>query len=324
MRTVLIYLIILLVHPVTIFAQKDSRKGKYTREVECVSENDFIFFEDYYYTAGQDLFYRQLASPGSRLFHLLAGPGKDSAKIIFQYRYGMKIFTPFDIETNNIQGMDRPYAGWNFGSVGLSSFRQSHRGNHVELETGVVGKVSGMEQLQLWIHKIINYEPPAGWDYQIRREWVVNFYYSHFESWTLADAADIVSQSSVQAGTGGNRMSQDLTIRVIQFNPINNSAFTQTRLSWDSPSGHNKNEIFIFAGAGLDYVISSIFIEGSLFKQNQSVFSVPAIPWVFRRNIGIMYSNLHLSCSATFNHLTKEVPRGTVHDYASIRLAVRF
>ncbi len=324
MRGVVIFLTAGLFYPAVILAQEDARRGAFTHEAECVAENDFIFFEDYYYTAGLDLFYRKLISPDSKLFNLVAGANKDSTKAIVQYRYGLKMFTPFNIETHATQELDRPYAGWNFASVGLSTFRRPDRGNRVELETGLVGRASGMEQLQLWVHKITTYDPPEGWDNQIRNEWIVNGYYTHFENRVLTGRADIVSQSFVQAGTGGNKLSQDVTLRLLRFNPINNSAFTQSRLSWDTKSKKGKEEIFIFAGAGIDYVISSVFIEGSLFKQNRSPFTVPAVPWVFRRNVGIMYSNPRFSCSAIFNHLTREVGRGTVHDYASFRLAVRF
>jgi lipid A 3-O-deacylase len=309
---------------VTVLAQENSRNGGYSREVEGVADNDYFFYEDYYYTAGIDFFYRRLLRPESGLYNRLAGHKKDTAKVILHFRYGLKIFNPFNIETNEVKDMDRPYAGWNFASTGISVFRQPRRGNRIEVETGVVGPASGMESLQLWVHKITTYDPPEGWENQIRNEWIVNVSYSHVENWKLADDADLVSQSSVQAGTGSNKLSQDVTLRLIQFNPVNNSAFTQSRLSWEKPSRNERNELFIFAGGGVDYVISSVFIEGSLFRHHQSAFTVPAEPWVFRRSVGIMYSNHKVSCSATVYHLTKEVAQGRVHDIASLRLALRF
>jgi lipid A 3-O-deacylase len=322
LRTVFIFLGLTVIPLHVLFGQSESRHDGFTREIELVAENDIFFYEDYYYTAGQDISYRRLVRPSSWLFKSFTGKKKDSAKVIVQYHGGIKIFNPFDIDAATPAGMDRPYAGWTSGSAAVSTFRSPHAGNHYELETGVVGEISGMERLQLWVHKITNYDPPSGWPYQIHNEWVVNTYYSHMHEWVLSKGADIVSQSLVQAGTGGNKFSQDVTLRLIHFNPINNSAFTQSRLTWNS-SGNQKNEIFLFVGGGADVVATNIFIEGSLFKNNPSPFTVQAIPVVFRRTIGLMFSSRRISLSATIYHLWREVPNGRVHDYASLRLGVR-
>lgn len=305
----------MLISIASLFAQNASPVFK--QELEAVVDNDYFFFEDYYYTAGLDIYYRRLARPRS-FIHRLAG---DSAKVIVQYHYGIKIFNPFNIETPDVDELDRPYAGWNFGSAAFTSFRKPSRGNRFELETGIVGPSSGMENLQLWIHKITTYDPPLGWEHQIRNEWVVNGSVTHFEGLRVARGAEVVSQTFIQAGTGSNKISQDVTFRFLKFNTLNNSAYTQSRLG-GGPL--DEKEFFLFFGAGFDYVVSSIFIEGSLFKNNQSEFTVQAVPWVWRREAGIMYSTRRVSWSATYYHLSKEVPLGTVHDYASLRAAVRF
>lgn len=307
------------------FAQSDSsRHGGYTREIELVAENDYFFYEDYYYTAGQDIVYRRLVDPRAKLHKLFKG-NKDSAKVIVQYRAGVKIFNSFNIESPFLEDQDRPYAGWSYVQTGVTSFRRPRSGNFFAVETGIVGKKSGMENLQKWVHKVTGYDAPEGWGYQISNEWLVNLYYTRFQNWRLAEDADIVSQSSVQLGTGGNKFSQDVTLRLIDFNEISNSAFTQSRLSWDKASDKKRpDEIYIFVGFGVDYVISNVYTEGSLFKNPPSVFTVPAVPWVYRSTYGITYSNRKVSCSAIFYHLTKEVAAGKVHDYASLRLGIRF
>ncbi len=321
-KTLLVFFVFILFSGANAVAQVDTEKCRTGREVEMRVDNDFLFIEDYYYTAGQDLFFRKLANPRGRLFKMAGGNKGDSAKVILQYRYGIKIFTPTLIESSNTRYMDRPYAGWNFASVGVSSFPTATTGNHYEAEIGMVGKMSGMGQLQHWIHKMEAYEAPKGWGTQINNELVVNMYYSRFQNWKLAEEADVVSQSSVQAGTGGNKISQELTLRLVQFNPINNSAYTQSRLSWSSSD--KKEEAFIFAGFSVDYVVSNIFIEGSLFKQNQSIFTIPAERWVFNRRIGIMYSSRRVSWGITGYHLSKEIRKGTAHNYLGLNLAVRF
>ena len=85
-----------------------------------------------------------------------------------------------------------------------------------------------------------------------------------------------------------------------------------------------KQEFFLFAGTGINYVLSNIFIEGSLFPNNASPFTVQLEPWVIQNRFGVMFSKHDISWSITFFHLSNEVKAGGSHDYASAALAVRF
>ena len=304
-----------------------SRRPFYTREISLVSDNDYLSIEDYYYTAGQDILYRRLVQPNSGLHKFLKPRGgSDSSKIIVGYHYGVKIFTPYDIVQTNAAKFDRPYAGWNFGNITFSNFPSMRRSNQYQLEMGLVGPVSGMERLQRWIHELTHYTLPKGWQYQIPNELVVNVYYGRLQNWRLTNDLDIVSESAVQAGTGSNKVSQSLTMRLIQFNDIGNSVFTNSRLSWDSRSqGRGRQfEFFFFFGAGVQYVVSNIFIEGSLFSNSNSQFTAQHEPWVLTRKYGLMFSKHDISWSVTFHHLSKEVKVGESHNYASLALSVRF
>src|SRR5258708_26456030 len=158
---------------------------------------------------------------------------------------------------------------------------------------GLVGPVSGMENIQRWIHRLTHYTLPKGWGYQIQNELVANLYYARFQNWRLLEDFDLVSQSSVQAGTGSNKLTQDFTFRLIQFNDINNSVFANSRLSWDTrKQGVQRSfEFFFFGGVGISYVLSNIFIEGSLFHDNKSPFTSSIHPCLHQRKFGLMYSN---------------------------------
>ncbi len=304
-----------------------SRRPFYTREISLVSDNDYLSIEDYYYTAGQDLLYRRLVQPNSRLYSFLKPrEATDSSKVIVEYHYGVKIFTPYDIDQTNVTKLDRPYAGWNFGNITFSNFPSLRKSNQYQLEMGLVGPVSGMERLQRWIHELTHYTLPKGWQYQIPNELVVNVYYARLQNWKLTNDMDIVSESVAQAGTGSNKISQSLTMRLIQFNDIGNSVFTNSRLSWDSRSqGRGRQfEFFFFFGAGVQYVVSNIFIEGSLFSTSKSQFTAQHEPWVLTRKYGLMFSKHDISWSATFHHLSKEMKVGESHNYASLALSVRF
>lgn len=304
-----------------------SRSPFYSREISLVADNDILAFQDYYYTAGQDFLYRRLLRSDAT-FHRLFKPasGGDSSKVILQYRYGVKIFTPYDISASEARKLDRPYAGWNYGDVTFSNFPSSRSGNQYQVQVGLVGAASGMEELQKWIHGFTNFSLPKGWSNQIENEPIVNLAYSRFQNLRLGTDVDLVSQSSVQLGTGSNRISQELALRLMQFNPINNSAFTDSRLSWDTrPVGRKREiEFFIFAAAGVNYVLSNVFIEGSIFSTSRGPVNAKVEPWLFHSRIGFMVSKHDISWSLIFHELSNEVVGGRSHAYASMALAVRF
>ncbi len=308
-----------------VYAQ--SRKPFYSREVSATLDNDILFFEDYYYTAGQNFIYRRLLEPTSHAYRLFkTHTPVDSSKIIVEYNYGFKIFTPFDIHETNPKNMDRPYAGWNFGSISFSNFPSMRSSNQYQFEMGLVGPMSGMEELQKKLHQLTHYDQPKGWEYQIPNEVVANVSYARFQNWRLLEEVDIISQSSAQMGTGSNKISQEFTLRLAQFNDIGNSVYTNSRLSWDTRKKGLERpfEFFFFGGLGINYVMTNIFIEGSLFPGNKSPIPAKVQPWLFQNKYGLMYSKHDISWSITLYHLSNDMIGGASHAYAAFAFAVRF
>jgi lipid A 3-O-deacylase len=307
-------------------AQKKDRGPLYSREISMTVDNDIFFFIDYYYTAGQDIQYRRLADPQGWLSRLFARQDSDSSKTILNYHVGCKIFTPKNIDFADTKTMDRPYAGWTSGSVGIASFNRPGVGNTYDIEVGLVGRISGMGQFQRWVHRETAFEVPHGWNSEIRDEVVVNLYYNRYMEKLINPKFDLVTQSTLQAGTGGNRISQHASLRTGRFNRINNSVFSQTRLNWDTREQGKKRrrEFFLFVGVAADYVLSNIFIEGSLFPGHRSDFTVPLQPLVIQGNLGFMFSSHAFSWTSTYYYLTREAKHGQSHDYASLSMAVRF
>jgi hypothetical protein len=146
--------------------------------------------------------------------------------------------------------------------------------------------------------------------------------YRYERNFKIVKYFDLVSTSGVFVGTGSNKITQDISVRLINFNPLTESVFSNNRLAF---SGNpDKGEVFIFGGIGMDYVISNIFLEGSLFKNNQSFFTVDATPWVLRSNFGIMYARNRGSFALSVNNLAKEVAKGSGHSYVKLAFSLRF
>lgn len=302
------------------FAQTEPTRT-YANEITLAIDNDIFLFNDWYYTAGHEISYRRILDSQQYLAKLITQTNTPS-KVIVSFNLGTKIFTPKRTQFANPINMDRPYAGFDYGSVSISCLKGQSIVSSLEFELGLIGKASGLGKLQKWWHNQAGFEEPRGWDTQIANEVIFNINYRLQKSIKILEDIDLVSTSGVFVGTGSNKIVQDLTVRLIGFNPITESIFSNNRLAFGG--NQEKEEVFIFGGIGIDYVISNIFLEGSLFKNNQSFFTVDAKPWVFRRNFGIMYAKNRGSFALSVNNLAKEVAKGTSHSYVRLSFSLRF
>ncbi len=297
-------------------ASQPQDKRLLVHEISGNLDNDFLLVIDRYYTAGQDLTYRRVLN-GKRFFNY-----SDSTKTLFYFRYGNKMFTPTHIQYRDIRYMDRPYCGWSFINSGFTRFNTSRSAMQLELEVGVVGRMSGMEKLQKWWHQLIGFGLPRGWDSQIRNEVVINLNYQYLKGYHLDEGMDLISSTAIFAGTGNNKLSQEITIRMGELNPLAQSTFFNGRLG--STGWKRERESFAFFGLEFDYVLTNIFIEGSLFKSNPSPFTAPALPFVFKKKFGLMHADARNSYTLSFVFLSKELEMAKSHGYAVMAYAYRF
>jgi hypothetical protein len=301
-----------------------TRRQALSRQLNFGTDNDFLLITDRYYTFGMDIEFNSLVDPVARLYKRIAGDS-DSSKIVWNFHYGNKVFTPSNISTRQTSNMDRPYAGWNFLYAGITIYNKPRAGHDFGIETGLVGEVSGMGRFQQWWHRLIHIYPVNGWESQIANEAVVNLKYSYLANIPIAKRIDLVSITKATAGTGANNLGEEIILRFLKFNPINNSAFTQARVSWSKKTTSRLHrEAFFFLGLGGEYVVSNIFIEGSLFKSNRSEYTLEAKNLVLTRRAGFTYSTDILNYSLTWYHVGKEISNTRNSNYLSMAMAVRF
>jgi hypothetical protein len=242
--------------------------------------------------------------------------------VISSLKLGNKIFTPRKTKFVGTQNMDRPYAAYTYLDYSVSRLRKLSTITSIEVELGLVDRATGLGQVQQWWHKQVGYEAPRGWDSQISNELIFNMNYQFQKSIKISDDFDLVSNTGLFIGTGSNKISQDLTMRMIDFSPLTQSVFSNSLLGYDG--NRNIEEVFLFFGCGVDYVVSNIFLEGSLFKDNPSPFTVDENSWIFRRNFGIMYARKRGSFALSVVNMGKEMKEGTRHSYVSFSFSLRF
>lgn len=197
--------------------------------------------------------------------------------------FGQSMYTPADIVSPVPDPRDRPYAGWLYGSAGVTS-DTGYRLDNLQLTLGVVGPASGAEKTQKFVHSAIDYNYPRGWDYQLRDEPGIALTYerkwrSLYEFSPFGWGVDITPSIG---GSVGNVFTHLATGAVL-------------RIGYDLPSDYGPPLIrpnlpgsdffvpskdygwYVFFGAEGRAVARNIFLDGNTFEDGPSVDKLPFV-----------------------------------------------
>ncbi len=87
----------------------------------------------------------------------------------FGFQLGQSMFTSDDISDKNPPENERPYAGWLYTTMEVSSDTGVTL-DQFQITLGIVGKYSLAEQSQKTVHQIIDSPDPKGWHSQLKTE----------------------------------------------------------------------------------------------------------------------------------------------------------
>ena len=305
-------------------AQEVLKSHRRDREIRLTYDNDVLFISDQYYTSGANIAFSKIADTTKFISKKFSRP-KDNRTLI-EFNYGHKIFNSKKVTEKDPLLRDRPFAGWHYGGISVLNFPSSVSMNKYTVEFGLVGPSSGIGDFQKWWHSSGNIAMPEGWDEQIKDEFVVNLGYSRFQELDISKKADIVSEANITAGNGLTRLFEQLTLRLGKINSVNNSVFTNSRLSNVLPKigslDNSQEELFFFYGIRGEYVNHNIFIDGSRFN-NKSPLVRDSEDFLFTHTWGVMYSSYYSTFKVLFYRMSPEVVGGDIHRYVSFELGLR-
>ncbi|MEE8605255.1 MAG: lipid A deacylase LpxR family protein [Candidatus Aminicenantaceae bacterium] len=129
-------------------------------------ENDVFAGTDKYYTHGVKLTW---ISP-DRMSHQSDPLSRRAISVSF----GQNIYTPYDIEREDLIEDDRPYAGISYFTMALHRKRDKTM-DTFELLLGIVGPTSLAAEVQRFVHSLYRGTRPQGWHHQLKDEIVFNF-----------------------------------------------------------------------------------------------------------------------------------------------------
>ncbi len=245
-------------------------------------ENDADFETDIGYTHGGRfslLFFRE-DSTDSWLNIPFSAPQNSSNFISFTYANQM--YTPYDLDADNLITDDRPYAGYAYLEFGLHQATTSSLSS-LSLQVGVVGPSSGMEDLQIFFHDILDARHSAGWDYQLKDEFAFNLNYTH--KWYLevndyyGVESILVPYSGAELGNVSIKASAGALYRVGFNIPKDYGMSSLDEAGYSSISIKSKSVLapltswhtHLNLSVGTNLILRDIFLDGSSFEDSHSI-----------------------------------------------------
>jgi len=201
----------------------------------------------------------------------------DQGDVRVSYGIGQNMYTPSDITLADPPADDRPYAGWLYGSIGLTE-ETGTRLDQLQLQIGMVGPASLADKTQSWVHGIIGADKPQGWDHQINNEPGIVLTYER--SWRAFVSGDIWGFSFDATPHIGGALGNVFTYA---------NAGATLRLGWNLPDDYGPPRIepslpgsgffepqddfgfYFFAGLDGRAVARNIFLDGNTFQDSRSV-----------------------------------------------------
>ncbi len=247
------------------------------------------------------------------------------------FSIGQNIYTPRNIRISANQPNDRPWAGWLYGSIGLTTVTNDHL-DELEFTAGIVGPESLAEQSQKFIHKhIANSSSPKGWDNQLELEpGLILSAQRRWPAWYTKNIADFrlriepsinLSLGNVYtyAGTGATVTFGPFKNRLQDTPPRVRPAMAGTGF-FDTPD--NKFSWYLFAGLDGRAMARNIFLDGNTFKNGPSVDKKYLVG---DANAGLAFTYDDYRLAYTLNYRSKEFDgQDNPSIFGSVTLSTRF
>jgi len=194
---------------------------------------------------------------------------------------GQNIYTPDDTSRVDLIPEDRPYAGILFLAFGIHSI-SSRRMDTLELNLGIVGPHSYAEQMQKFVHRLVNSDRPEGWHNQLKDELALQAVYER--KWKLIQPKsgsrfgfDLIPHLGgglgnvyIYAGTGiqmrfGWNLPGDFGAKIIRPGGDSSVSFRRS----------GRFGVHFFAAVDGKAVLRNIFLDGNTFQDSHRVDKRP-------------------------------------------------
>ncbi|STQ86711.1 lipid A deacylase LpxR family protein [Helicobacter muridarum] len=292
------------------------------------TENDAYYSPtdyDRYYTAGHNITYNSKGFYNSwfkhiGFIHYLA----DLNRSAFSIGLNQEIYTADDKKSIIPSTNDHLYGGYLYGNFTIYNYNDNFI-ESIGLDLGIVGKYSLAKETQKFIHKLLNFNYPKGWDTQISNEIIINLYHKlHYRFSIIKNIAELIPYSEIALGNAYTHALLGINLRV-GYGLSNDFGITKIRYGHVGKSTiGNGFRIYLAGGINEKVVIRNIFLQGNTFV-NGKKSSLQINKFVYEAQIGFLIGYAGWSISYLYSYrqkefLTQKEPIG----YAGLRLEIAF
>lgn len=241
---------------------------------------------------------------------------------------GQNMYTPMDYSVRAPQPDDRPYAGWLYGSAGVTSDTGATL-DHFRITLGVVGPLSGAEQVQETVHDFIGSDHPQGWQNQLDNEpgLILSYQRKWRNYWGLNNDGFGIDVTPSAGASIGNVLTAASVGGVVRIGedmpddygpPLISSVLTGTDyfvptegLGW-----------YLFGGLEGTAVARDIFLDGNTFTDSQSVDKKPFVGGA-QVGLAVTYDDVRYAYTHIFRTKAYDTQEGT-ESYGAFTVALKF
>lgn len=288
-----------------------------TRELQVENDNDAYTLNltrDQYYSNGVAVRYRHLTDSSNW--------STRQARVIRSYDLNHRIYTPKHLWWDDVNDMDRPYAGQISLSASNEYYNRDKSYLKLKLELGWMGPALKTSELQYGWHDAFGMQLPLGWYYEINNAPIFNTYGTYTKSLLSSKGSELLTETNLALGTSFTHARQELMLRIGDFKSIFESTQYNGVLGIEN-KGPGIQECYFFLSPGIEYVAYNATIEGNLIG-SESIYTEIREPWVFQMRGGVMFSWTQFDFALIYYRRTKETTESIFHKYVGIRLNQRF
>lgn len=299
-----------------------AQQKTYQNEVGFQSDNDSYLAQgsDRYYTNGLFLYFRHALQTDTTKVNLF---GK-----ILGFEAGQKMYNPQSAVIPAQRFVDRSFAGYLYAGSSLQYLYKNESALKFGLQLGVTGPAALGHEAQQFIHKLLGFYPPEGWQYQIRNNVAVNFAANYDRLFFRKNWFDFTGNTYGNLGTTYTGAGAGLTLRFGEFNPLYRSVTTSGLVAKNrSIKEAHRREFFFYLKPTLNYTAYDATVQGGLFEKEALDPETEGniYPIYFSQEVGgnLTAGRWAFNLAAIFR--TKEVKKMVqAHQWASVTALYRF
>lgn len=284
-------------------AQDSSRA--YRKEISIITENDNYNFtlHDRYYSNGFFIRYNWL-SKKQRAENVL--------KIINRVEAGQMIFNSYynrrSVE-RVLQTMDRPYAGWLYGSLGQTKIFSNKDILKYDAIVGILGPAALGKQIQTGYHRLLMLYSIYGWEYQVKNEIGLNASVQYYRSLIKNKPGQPFAVHAVAKAMLGNTFTNASAGMLIKFGNTEqeeNNSYWGGRLGQPKKTSIHKLEAFLFLEPTLMVQAYNATVQGGLLRSDKGLYVSELHPFNYVIKGGAVISGRQSGLSITYTLKQKE------------------